>query len=207
MTSEHEGEGEDHGSFGELLRIPAIWIAVAANFCNVGAQISSWSSLIPYMKQYTSVSERTAALYLLATLIALAAGRFISTPLMQYIRPSRMLALYGVINAVLMLVAVNRPGLIGAWGVVASGFFLSIMYPTIFALGLKGLGRNTKIGGSLLVMAIVGGAIFPPIMGLIARQTGSVALGYLVPMIGFCGVAIYGFYQSAQRSLLSGPAY
>jgi FHS family L-fucose permease-like MFS transporter len=118
-----------------------------------------------------------------------------------------MLALYGVVNALLMLVAVNRPGLIGAWGVVASGFFLSIMYPTIFALGLKGLGRNTKIGGSLLVMAIVGGAIFPPVMGLIARQTGSVALGYLVPMIGFLGVAAYGFYQSAQRSLLSGPAY
>jgi FHS family L-fucose permease-like MFS transporter len=207
MTSEHEGEGEDHGSFAELLRIPAIWIAVAANFCNVGAQIASWSSLIPYMKQYTPVSERTAAFYLLATLIALAAGRFVSTPLMRYIRPSRMLAVYGILNALLMLVAVTRPGLIGAWGVVASGFFLSIMYPTIFALGLKGLGRNTKLGGSLLVMAIVGGAIFPPIMGLIARNTGSIALGYLVPMVGFCGVAIYGFYQSTQRSLLSGPAY
>jgi FHS family L-fucose permease-like MFS transporter len=207
MQSEHEGEGENHGSFAELMKIPAIWIAVIANFCNVGAQISSWSSLIPYMKQYTSVSERTAAFYLLATLISMAAGRFVSTPLMRFIRPSRMLAFYGIANALLMLVAVSRPGLIGAWGVVASGFFLSIMYPTIFALGLKGLGRNTKIGGSLLVMAIVGGAIFPPIMGLIARQTGSVALGYLVPMIGFCGVAIYGFYQSAQRSLLSGPAY
>jgi FHS family L-fucose permease-like MFS transporter len=207
MKSEHEGEGENHGSFGELMRVPAIWIAVAANFCNVGAQISSWSSLIPYMKQYTVVSERTAALYLLATLIAMAAGRFISTPLMRFVRPSRMLAVYGIANALLMLVAVNRPGLIGAWGIVASGFFISIMYPTIFALGLKGLGRNTKIGGSLLVMAIVGGAIFPPVSGLIARQTGSVALGYLVPMVGFCGVALYGFYQSAQRSMLSGPAY
>ncbi len=72
---------------------------------------------------------------------------------------------------------------------------------------MKGLGPNTKIGGSLLVMAIVGGAIFPPIMGLIARNTGSIALGYIVPAIGFLGVAIYGFYQSSQRSLLSGPAY
>ena len=207
ITSEHEGEGEDHGSFAELLKIPAIWIAVAANFCNVGAQIASWSSLIPYMKQYTTVSERTAALYLLGTLIALALGRFISTPLMRYIRPSLMLGVYGVINALLMLVAVEKPGLIGAWGVVASGFFLSIMYPTIFALGLKGLGRNTKIGGSLLVMAIVGGALFPPIMGLISRDTGRIALGYFVPMIGFVGVAVYGFYQSAKRSLLSGPAY
>ncbi len=207
IQSEHEGAGEDHGSFGELLRIPAIWIAVAANFCNVGAQISSWSSLIPYMKQYTAVSERTAALYLLGTLIALAAGRFVSTPLMRFIRPSVMLGVYGVLNGLLMLVAVLKPGLIGAWAVVASGFFLSIMFPTIFALGLKGLGRNTKIAGSLLVMAIVGGAIFPPVLGLIARQTGSLALGYVVPLAGFIGVALFGFYQASQRSLLSGPAY
>ena len=88
---------------------------------------------------------------------------------------------------------------------VASGFFLSIMYPTIFALGLKGLGRNTKLGGSLLVMAIVGGAIFPPIAGLIAKHPGSLALGYLVPAVGFVGVAIFGFYQATQRTLLSGP--
>ncbi len=207
IQSEHEGAGEDHGSFGELLKIPAIWIAVAANFCNVGAQISSWSSLIPYMKQYTAVSERTAALYLLGTLIALAAGRFVSTPLMRFVRPSLMLGVYGVMNALLMLVAVLRPGLIGAWAVVASGFFLSIMFPTIFALGLKGLGRNTKIAGSLLVMAIVGGAIFPLVLGWIAKHTGSYALGYVVPLAGFVGVAVFGFYQSTQRTLLSGPAY
>jgi MFS transporter, FHS family, L-fucose permease len=204
---EHEGEGEDHGSFGELLRNPAIWIAVAANFCNVGAQISSWSSLIPYMKQYTAVSERTAAHYLTAVLVTMLVGRFISTPLMRYIRPSLMLGVYGVCNAVMMLVTVLKPGMIGAWAVVASGFFISIMFPTIFALGLKGLGRNTKLGGSLLVMAIVGGAVFPPIAGLIARQTGSLALGYFVPLVGFVGVAIFGFYQSTQRALLSGPAY
>jgi FHS family L-fucose permease-like MFS transporter len=207
MQAEHEGEGEDHGSFGELLHVPQIWIAVAANFCNVGAQIASWSSLIPYMKQYTVVSERKAALFLLSTLVAMAVGRFVSTPLMRYLRPSRMLGFYGVANVVLMLVAVSRPGLVGACAVVASGFFLSIMYPTIFALGLKGLGRNTKIGGSLLVMAIVGGAIFPAILGLIAKETGSLAVGYVVPLIGFLGVAVYGFYQSTQRTLLSGPEY
>ena len=180
---------------------------MAANFCNVGAQISSWSSLIPYMKQYTPASERTAAHFLTAVLISMLIGRFVSTPLMRFVRPSLMLGFYGVFNAVLMLVTVIRPGMVGAWAVVASGFFISIMFPTIFALGLKGLGRNTKLGGSLLVMAIVGGAVFPPISGLIARQTGSLALGYVVPLIGFVGVAVYGFYQSTQRTLLSGPAY
>jgi FHS family L-fucose permease-like MFS transporter len=207
IQSEHEGEGEDHGSFRDLLRTPTIWIAVAANFCNVGAQISSWSSLIPYMKQYTVVSERTAAHFLTGVLVAMLIGRFVSTPLMRYVRPSLMLGVYGVCNALLMLVSVLRPGMIGAWAIVASGFFISIMFPTIFALGLKGLGKNTKLGGSLLVMAIVGGAIFPPISGLIARETGSLALGYFVPLAGFVGVAIFGFYQSTQRTLLSGPAY
>lgn len=207
MTSEHEGEGEDHGSFAELARHPLIWFAVAANFCNVGAQISSWSTLIPYMKQYTVVSERTAAHYLTGVLIAMMIGRFVSTPLMRYVRPSLMLGIYGVCNAVLMLLAVVRPGMMGAWAVVLSGFFISVMYPTIFALGLKGLGRNTKLGGSLLVMAIVGGAIFPAVVGLIAKHTGSLALGYVVPLAGFVGVAIYGFFQWTQRTLLSGPAY
>jgi FHS family L-fucose permease-like MFS transporter len=82
---------------------------------------------------------------------------------------------------------------VGAWGVVASGFFLSIMFPTIFALGLKGLGPNTKLAGSLLVMAIVGGALFPLVLGYIAKTTGSLALGYLVPLAGFMVVALYGF--------------
>lgn len=207
FRQENEGIGNDHGSFAELLRMPSIWLAVAANFCNVGAQISSWSNLILYMKQYTAVSERTAAMYLLATLVAMSIGRFVSTPLMSYIRPSLLMAGYAVVNTLLMLVAVVKPGLIGAYGIVASGFFLAVMYPTIFALGIKGLGPNTKIGGSLLVMAIVGGAIFPPIQGLIARETGSNALGYILPAIGFLGVALYGFYQSTQRTLMSGPAY
>jgi FHS family L-fucose permease-like MFS transporter len=193
MHSEHEGEAGDHGSFGQLFRYPQLWFAVVANFCNVGSQISSWSGLIPYMKQFTAVSERTAASYLVAVLVALAVGRFVSTPLMKFVAPSRMLGIYAVVNVGLMAVTMTRPGMVGAWAVVASGFFLSIMFPTIFALGLKGLGPNTKLAGSFLVMAIVGGAVFPPVMGLIGRSTGSLATGYIVPLVGFVVVALYGF--------------
>jgi FHS family L-fucose permease-like MFS transporter len=190
------GEGavdEDHGSFGALLHYPHLWLAVLANFCNVGAQVSTWSSLIPYMKQYTPVSERVAAGYLSATLVALMIGRFATTPMMKYISPSRILGFYGAANVVLIGIAIARPGMLGAYAIVASSFFLSIMFPTIFALGLKGLGPNTKLAGSFLVMAIVGGAIFPPILGWIAKTTGSLAYGYVVPAIGFVGVALYGF--------------
>lgn len=193
IHSEHEGEAGDHGSFAQLLHYPQLWFAVVANFCNVGAQISSWSSLIPYMKQFTAVSERTAASYLVGVLVALAVGRFVSTPLMKFIAPSRMLGIYAVVNVGLMAVTITHPGVVGAWSVVASGFFLSIMFPTIFALGLKGLGPNTKLAGSFLVMAIVGGAVFPPVLGLIARSTGSLAKGYIVPLVGFVVVALYGF--------------
>jgi FHS family L-fucose permease-like MFS transporter len=193
MHSEHEGESGDHGSIRQLFNYPHLWFAVLANFCNVGAQISSWSSLIPYMKQFTSVSERHAAYYLTGVLVALAVGRFVSTPLMKYVSPSKMLGLYGVANVLLMAVAMTQPGIVGAWAVVASGFFLSIMFPTIFALGLKGLGPNTKLAASLLVMAIVGGAVFPPVLGFIAKATGSWAKGYIVPLLGFIVVALYGF--------------
>jgi MFS transporter, FHS family, L-fucose permease len=195
MRGEHEdlSVAEDHGSFGALLHYPHLWFAVLANFCNVGAQISTWSSLIPYMKQYTDVSERTAAAYLTATLVALMVGRFVTTPLMKYISPSKILGIYGAANVLLIALAITRPGMLGAYAIVASSFFLSIMFPTIFALGLKGLGPNTKLAGSFLVMAIVGGAIFPPVLGWIAKTTGSLAEGYIVPAVGFAGVALYGF--------------
>ncbi len=213
MASESQDSSStgDHGTFRALLHYPHLWFAVLANFCNVGAQISTWSSLIPYMKQYTSVSERTAAAYLTATLVALMLGRFVTVPLMKYVSANSLLAVYGAMNVLLMGVAIRRPGMLGAYAIVASSFFLSIMFPTIFALGLKGLGENTKLAGSLLVMAIVGGAIFPPILGWIAKSTGSLAKGYIVPCIGFAGVALYGLLvnrvlpESGRTSPDAGP--
>ncbi len=201
MRGEHEDltVAEDHGSFRELLHYTHLWFAVFANFCNVGAQISTWSNLILYMKQYTTVSERTAAAYLTATLVALMLGRFVTTPLMKYISASKLLGVYGAANVLLMVLAITRPGMLGAYAIVGSSFFLSIMFPTIFALGLKGLGPNTKLAGSFLVMAIVGGAIFPLGLGWIARQTGSLADGYIVPALGFAGVALYGFLEGRFR--------
>ena len=92
------------------------------------------------------------------------------------------LEIYASINIVLIAFAIARPGMHGAYAIVVSSFFLSIMFPTIFALGLKGLGPNTKLAGSFLVMAVAGGAVFPPILGWIAKQTGSVAKGYIVPL-------------------------
>jgi FHS family L-fucose permease-like MFS transporter len=195
VTSEHEGEGEGEGqgSFAALKHYPQLWFAVAANVLNVGGQISMWADIIFYMKQYTPVNEKTAANYIIYSLVAMLVGRFVSTPLMKFVSPSKLLGVYGAANVVLMGTAVACPGMLGAWAIVGGSFFLSIMFPTIFALGLKGLGENTKLGGSMLVMAIVGGAFFPLLVGKIADVTGSMALGYLVPLVCFGGVGVYGF--------------
>jgi FHS family L-fucose permease-like MFS transporter len=103
-----------------------------------------------------------------------------------------LLGAFALCNIVLAGVAVLRPGWVGLWALFLTSFFMSLMFPTIFALGLKKLGPNTKIGGSLLVMAIVGGAVLTPLMGLIAEAHG-IAGAYLVPLVAYVFVAAYGF--------------
>src|SRR5665213_1491528 len=151
--------------------------AVAAQFFYVGAQISTWSSLIFYLKAYTSMTDKAAGYLLTGSLVALAVGRIVSTPLMKFISPAKMIGLYAVLNILLLGVGIVHPGIVGASAILFTSFFMSVMFPTIFALGVKGLGDDTKLGGSFLVMAILGGAIFPPLLGWIAHRTGSLALG------------------------------
>jgi FHS family L-fucose permease-like MFS transporter len=199
IESEHEKAGEK-GSFKELLRHPHLWLAVVAQFCYCGAQVSTWSAFIPYVKQYTTSTERSAALFLTGNLVALAVGRFVSTPLMRWISPAKMTGTYALINIGLLAVGILHPGMVGAWAILATSFFMSIMFPTIFALGVHGLGPNTKIGGSVIVMSVVGAGIIPPILGYIAKQTGSYAKGYSVALLAYFVVAAYGFYGSRDKA-------
>jgi MFS transporter, FHS family, L-fucose permease len=193
IAGENESASKNHGSFRALLKHKHLWLAVVANFCNVGAQVATWSALIPYMKQFTGATEREAAGYLTATLVAMAAGRFVGTQVMRFVAASRLMGIYAIVNICLIAYAIARPGMYGAYAIVFSSFFLSIMFPTTFALGVKGLGVNTKLASSFLVMAVAGGAVFPAILGMIARETGSVAQGYIVAVLGYVVVALYSF--------------
>ena len=190
--AEHEGEGGDRGSFRALLHYPHLLFAVVTQFFYVGAQVTTWSTFIPYVKAYTVVTEREAGYFLTGSLVALAVGRIVSTSLMKLVSASKMMAVYAVINIALLAVGITRPGIVGTWAILATSFFMSIMFPTIFALGVKGLGPNTKLGGSLIVMAILGGAIFPPLSGYLARGHG-LATAYCLPLLGYVAVALYGF--------------
>ena len=196
-TTSHAAE--EHGSFRELLGYPHFLLAVIAQFFYVGAQVGTWSYFIQYVQDYTHQSEKVAGYFLSGTLVAFGVGRFSSTWIMQFIRPNVLMGLYSLANVLLVAVGVVLPGWTGLWAIFLTSFFMSLMFPTIFALGIKGLGRNTKIGGSLIVMSIVGGAVFTPIMGLVAESARSMAMAMLVPLVCYLFIAYYGFIGSRAR--------
>jgi FHS family L-fucose permease-like MFS transporter len=192
---------ESHGRVKDLLRYPHFLLALVAQFLYVGAQVGTWSYFITYVQDYTGAPEKTAGYFLTGTLAAFGVGRFASAYLMKFISPNRLMGIYSVINIALVLIGVVVPGWLGLWAILLTSLFMSLMFPTIFALGLKGLGANTKIAGSLLVMTIVGGAVLTPIMGLISQSTHSLALAYLVPFAAYIFIAYYGFAGSRVRTI------
>jgi FHS family L-fucose permease-like MFS transporter len=198
IQSEAEDAGS-HGRFSELLAHRHFVLAVIAQFFYVGAQVGTWSYFISYAQEYTRVPEKTAGYLLTGTLAMFGVGRFTSAYLMRFLSPSKLMGTYGVINVVLLSIAVLHPGWLGMWCVFFTSLFMSLMFPTIFALGLKGLGPNTKIGGSLLVMAIIGGAVLTPIMGLISEQRHSIALSYSVPLLAYVVILFYSFWGAKPR--------
>jgi len=192
IQSEHV-EGGDHGHFRDLFRFPHFWMAVVAQFLYVGAQVGTWSYFIQYVQEFTHQPEKTAGYLLTGTLVAFGVGRFTSAYLMRFIAPYKLLGYFAVANVALVAFGVLHPGWTGLWAILLTSFFMSLMFPTIFALGLKGLGPNTKIGGSLIVMAIVGGALIPPLMGKIADACHSMAPAYFVPLVAYLAIAGYAF--------------
>ncbi|MBD8491274.1 sugar MFS transporter [Echinicola sp. CAU 1574] len=135
-----------------------------------------------------NVYDQEMALYALAfiglNILVIIIGRFI---------PNRTLWLFGLSVLALLAVGLVAKGQLALWSIVAVGLFNSIMFPTIFSLAIKGLGKYTAQASSLLVMAIVGGAVVTPIQGLVADLSGSVQLSFLVPMICYVYIVFYGF--------------
>ncbi|MGH9598389.1 MAG: L-fucose:H+ symporter permease [Terracidiphilus sp.] len=164
--------------------------SVVAQFIYVGAQVGTWSFFIAYAMSYTDLTQRDAGYWLTAVLVAFTAGRFVSTWLLRFVSGSTLLGVFSTLNAAICATAVLRPGWLGVWCLIAVSFFMSTMYPTIFALGVKGLGQRTKSGAACIVMAIVGGAVITPIMGMVP----GVARAYSVPALCFVGVALYAWF-------------
>jgi FHS family L-fucose permease-like MFS transporter len=194
LAVEGDSEQQQRASFADLKAVPHLWYAVVAQFFYCGAQVSTWSSLIPYLKQYTLLSERASAYWLIGNLVAFAMGRVIATGLMRWIQPMRMILLYSLINVALLLVGITHPGHAGAVAIMITSFFMAPMFPTIFAAGVRGLGTATKLGGSVIVMAVVGAAVIPPALGFVAKQYSSYAAGYSVTASCYLVVAMYALF-------------
>jgi FHS family L-fucose permease-like MFS transporter len=181
---------------------------VVAQFFYVGAQVGVASFVIRYAQfSVPGTAAKTAALYLLLHQVGFMAGRFIGSALMKKIAAPRLLSLFAAASFICATVALLASGLIPICAVVLIGFFHSIMFPTIFVLSIKNLGPLTKRGSSLLVMAIVGGAFFPAIMGRIS-DAASIQIAFLVPLLCYVYIFYFGVrgYKPAAMPNLQGAS-
>ncbi|MDR0713121.1 MAG: sugar MFS transporter [Bacteroidales bacterium] len=231
------------GSIRELLKYPHWLGAIVSQFFYLGAQLGTWSFLIIYIQNNSDLGEKEAGTFLVANMVIFMAGRFMSTWLMKFFKAQRLMGIYAITNILLVFVAIlgsrwaserfawSLYGLtfslpfnifggvslsIGIYAISATTLFMSLMYPTNFASGMKGLGPNSKLGASILVMSLIGGAVLSKLMGFIGNMdlastpvTGlettvkAIAPGLIVPVISYCVVAWYALYGSRPR----GPLY
>ena len=165
---------------------------VAAQFLYVAAQTGIFSFFINYVVENDPAVTNEKAAYWLGAIgfVLFLAGRLCGSVVISQFKPQRVLTTYA--TACIVLTAMSMVGgKLGLYGIFGTFFFMSIMFPTIFALGIRGLGEHTKLASSIIVMSIVGGAIAPPLMGYIADRS-SMRVGFALPLICFVFIALYG---------------
>ena len=193
VRAQEEFKAEAEGSGKKPLRHR--WhftLGVLAQFLYVDAQNGIFSFFVNYVRANIADSTDRSAGYLQTlAFVCFAGGRFFGSAVVGLTKPHLALAGYAIINTLMMVLAMACGGWSGVVAIMVSFFFMSIMFPTIFALSIRGLGDHTKLGSSVLVMSIVGGAIMTPVMGLIADK-GGMRIGFVIPLICFAVVAVYG---------------
>lgn len=200
----HERDEKDRSTFSfRVFRHKNFTWAVIAQFFYVGAQVCVGSFFIRFSKYVIALPEKQAAFWWGSiAMVGFMIGRFTGTFLMRFISPSKLLGIYALINVCLLFAAITIQGNFAVYAMMAVPFFMSIMFPTIFALGIQDLGEETKIASSFLVMSIVGGALFPLAMGAISDATGgNIQLSYIVPAFCFIIVLVFAWRQKATRKL------
>ena len=208
---------EKKGSFKKLFKYPHWYGAIISQFFYLGAQLGTWSYLITYVQENSPMAEKQAGGLLIINMVIFMAGRFFATFLMNRVQAARLMGIYALINIGLISVVIlgskwaswtgihNISYWFGIGAMMSTTFFMSLMYPTNFASGIKGLGPHAKLGASILIMSMIGGAVLTPLIGLIADASwaGAVAPGMLIPAVSYAVICWYGFYGSRPR----GPLY
>lgn len=200
--SEESATKKDGSIWGEKNLI----LGVIAQFFYVGAQVCISSFFIRFSYQVAGIEEKSASVFLSAALLGFMIGRFVGTFLLSYITAPRLLALYSAANVVLLLLAVFLKGMLSIYALVGVEFFMSIMFPTIFSLSIRGLGARTKQGASWVIMAIVGGAVFPVIMGRVSDVT-NIQTAYIVPCLCFFVILYFAIRNGKVKDVVLGKSH
>lgn len=180
---------------------------VFAQFMYVAAQVGVGAFFINYATEaVTDINSQTAAWLLSAAMFLFMAGRFIGTICLGFISPCRLLAICALSNILLSVVVASQSGVMALAALCLIFFFMSIMFPTIFSLAIRGLGDQTRIASSLLAMAVSGGAVFPYAMGYIADHFGT-AMAYLLPMLSFMVIYVYAHALLRKETEMSVPQH
>lgn len=193
---EADADGKRPG-LASLLRERGLTRAVVAQFFYIGAQVSLWSFFVDFVKDTApAVSEKQAAFLLSGSLVLFMLGRFVGAALMTRFLPARLLAIAAAATIALVALAGMLPGQAAVAALTLTGLTTSIIFPTIFSLGVRDLGPRASLGASLLIMSIVGGAILPPLMGLLSQTALGLRGSLLVPAISFAIITAYGWRQA-----------
>ncbi|OYU95948.1 MAG: L-fucose:H+ symporter permease [Bacteroidetes bacterium B1(2017)] len=186
-------------SLSRLLSYPHLRKALVAQFFYVGAQVGIGSFFIRYVLHQTSITDKEAAVYLSIALFLFMSGRFVGSWLMNYIAANKLLLIYCLANLGLLTYVILGSGMGAVYALMATQFFMSIMFPTIFSNGIQNLGNDARFASSLLVMTIVGGAFLPILMGAISDKFG-IAIAFSVPFSCFVLIAIFQQDKPAQTT-------
>ena len=194
VEQSHEDGEARSGAFGRLWRNKHYRYGVAAQFFNVAAQVCAWTFTIQYAQDVVGVPTENSGWYLQASLIVFLVSRFVMTYLLGIFRPTKLLFIMAALGVALCVTAMFFESMVGLIAVVAISLSLSLMFPTIYGVALRGLGEDAKFGAAGLVMAILGGAVVTPIMGLVMDRMGT-ALAFVVPGVCLALVALYALFD------------
>lgn len=195
-SSGHTEQSSAADSFKRLAKNKIYREGVLAQIFYVAAQIMCWTFVIQYAERL-GIPKATAQLYNIGAMSVFLVSRFISTALMKYVNSRRLLMIFAIGGIFTMLGTIFIDGMGGLYCLLGTSAFMSLMFPTIYGIALEGIGEDASLGAAGLVMAIVGGALMPPIQGAII-DLGRVGplpaenASFILPFISFCVIAIYG---------------
>jgi len=168
---------------------------VASGFYN----LSEWLGINAFLPR---TAEQAGATYYILSLVLFVLGRFICTGLMRYIKPRNLLTILAILAVVCSLITIYAEGWIGIYGLMGISGCMSLMFPTIYGLGMRGLGNDTKIGGAGMIMAIAGAAVLTQIQGIVSDESGSIKSAYWVPAIAFLVITYYSAIVSRKKNII-----